>query len=422
MTIKITDLTVKTLPAPATGSKVYYSDDVAGFGVRVTAAGVKAFVLNYRTKSGGQERRYTIGRYPSWQVRAARDKAKELRREVDNGGDPMGNLTAERQAPTVAQLAERFVAEHVTAKCRPGTAKAYRSHLRNYILPALGNMKVHDVKFSDVDRLHQRVTKEAGPYAGNRVKQTASKMFSLAVRWEYRETNPCAGVSGNREEKRRRYLEGDELPRLLQAMAAYPNQSFIRIVRVTMLTGARIGEVVSMRWEHLNLAAGTWSKPASTTKQKTAHSVPPSAPARALLAEIEGKQQKDGTKGTFVFPGRNSRSGHYADPNTEWAKLRKAAGMPDLRLHDLRHSFASALASGGVPLATISELLGHSNIVQTRRYSHIYLDAARSAAERIGAIVSCGETSFLIRTPCKPEKSATSRQPRCAEVAPRCSS
>ena len=305
--MKITDATVKTLSAPSSGNKVYYDGDPAGFGVRVTAAGIRSFVFTYRVRGSQRQRQITIGRCSNWTARVARDKARALRRQVDDGGDPLGDLDNERQAPTVSELADRFVVEHVAPKTRPGTATAYLGHLRRYIRPALGNLKVAAVKFGDIDRLHRHVTDSRGPYAANRTVATLTKMFGLAVRWGYRTDNPCKGVAANRETKRRRYLKDDELPRLLKAMAAHSNRGAVNIVRMLLLTGGRVGEVLAMRWEDVDLGAGTWHKRAAATKQKTDHSVPLSAPARALLSEIAAEQAKGGAKQVFVFSGTEQR-------------------------------------------------------------------------------------------------------------------
>jgi integrase len=391
--MKMTDATVKTLPAPLSGNKVHYDGDPAGFGVRVTAAGVRSFVFTYRIRGSQRQRQITIGRCSNWTARVARDKARALRRQVDDGGDPLGDIAAERQAPTVSELADRFITEHVLPKTRPGTTTAYLGHLRRYIRPALGNLKVAAVKFGDIDRLHRHVTDSRGPYAANRTVATLTKMFGLAVRWGYRTDNPCKGVAANRETKRRRYLKDDELPRLLKAMAAHPNRGAVNIVRMLLLTGGRVGEVLAMRWEDVDLGAGTWHKRAAATKQKTDHSVPLSAPARALLSEIAAEQAKGGAKQVFVFPGRSSASGHYADLNFFWKDLRDAAGIPDVRLHDLRHSVASVLASSGISLPIIGELLGHATPAMTSRYAHIFMDAQRAAIERVGAVVEAAGRS-----------------------------
>ena len=179
-----------------------------GFGIRVTAAGAKAFILNYRTRTG-RERRYTIGSFPDWKTGPARDEAARLKKLIDVGHDPMAELDADRDAKTVADLCARFVAEHL-AKKRPSTVRNYRALIDGDIMPALKHKKVAEVEFTDVDSLHRRVTKRA-PYMANRTVAVLSKMFALAVKWKWRNDNPVRGIERNHEEKRERYLSSIEI-------------------------------------------------------------------------------------------------------------------------------------------------------------------------------------------------------------------
>ncbi len=241
MAERLDDKVVRTLAAPPTGNRIAYDSETKGFGIRVTAAGAKAFILNYR--SAGRERRYTIGSFPDWGVSAARDKAKELKRRVDNGEDPMGERHAERAAPTIADLAERFEAEHLT-KRRATTAKDYASILRGHILPALGTVKVADLRHADVEKLHRRIAVTA-PYRANRAVSVLSKMFALAVKWELRTDNPVRGIERAPEEKRERFLTPAEIARLGEVLATHPEKASCRAIRLLLLTGARRGEMLS---------------------------------------------------------------------------------------------------------------------------------------------------------------------------------
>ena len=284
----------------------------------------------------------------------------------------------------MAELLVRFDAEHVAARLRPGSQRHYRSIIRKHIAAHFGtHTKVRDVRFDDIDALHRRITRAGNAIAANRVLAVCSKLFALSVRWNMRDTNPVRGVEHNAEVKRRRYLAGDELQRLLKALAAYPDQQVPNIIRLLLLTGARVGEVRAMRWSDLDLSQGTWSKPASTTKQKRDHSAPLSAPARQLLSELHAR----GRAGDWVFPSDNSRVGHVASFEHKWISICEMAGIHGLHIHDLRHTHATMLASGGASLPLIGALLGHSNPTTTHRYAHLYDDPMRSAVEKVGAIV-----------------------------------
>jgi integrase len=378
---RLTDASVKRLRAPRAGNKITYDDDVAGFGIRVTAAGARSFVFNYRTRSG-RERRHTIGSHPDWRTTGAREEARRLRRLVDEGGDPLASIEAERDAPTVAELCDHFELEHLPRK-RPGTATDYRRMLHNHIRPHFGqHSKVADVDFSHIDALHRKISKAGHKHRANRVVAVLSKMFALAIRWKLRPDNPCKGIERNQEGKRKRYLSGDELVRLTAALAEHADRQAANIVRMLLLTGARRGEVLAAKWDDIDLGTGTWTKPASTTKQAADHVAPLSAPVRQLLSDIAD----NGPATKYVFPS-HAVVGHRTTIKRNWRQITKAAEIAGLRVHDLRHSFASQLASGGASLPLIGALLGHSNPVTTHRYAHLYNDPQRAAVEQVGAVV-----------------------------------
>ena len=387
--VHLTDAVIKRLQSPGKGSKISYDDDVPGFGVRVTAGGFKSFVLNYVTRAG-RERRFTIGSAENWQTTAARERARELKRNIDAGGDPLGDKEDERAAPAVAELIERFVAEHVVRK-RPSTSRAYQQMLDLHIRPHFGaHLKVADVRFEHIDALHRKVTKAGSPYMANWCVAVLSKMFSLAVRWRMRDDNPAKGVEKNYEAKRKRYLTADELARLSVALTAYSDPQIANVFRLLLLTGARRGEVLACEWGALDLSAGVWTKAGSTTKQKTDHVVPLSAPARQLLTEMQNDYIRLHPKKPlpqYVFPGNGER-GHIVEIKKAWRRLTKAAAITGLRTHDLRHSYASFLASGGASLLLIGRLLGHRSPATTDRYSHMFADVERAAVERVGAVIT----------------------------------
>src|SRR5262249_12637181 len=287
MGAKLNEKLIEKLSPPSSGYKITYDDEVGGFGVRVTEAGAKSFILRYRTKSG-RERTYTIGPAGNgWKVSTAREHAKDLkaRLRTEPGYDPLAEIEAERDAPTVARLFERF-AEDWLPKKRLATRQQYQRSFEKYILPELKHRKVAEVDYSDVDRLHRNVTKQAGPYQANRVIAALSKAMNLAGKWKWRETNPCKGIERNAEAKRRRYLDGSELVRLTDALNKHPDTQAANVIRMLLLTGARRGEVLAARWDQFDLETGIWTKPSSETKQKRDHTVPISAPVRQLLTDI----------------------------------------------------------------------------------------------------------------------------------------
>jgi integrase len=383
---RLTDAIVRRLPTPKQGKRITLDSEVVGFGARVTANGARSYVLRYTTRAG-RERTYTIGDATVWRTTDARDKARELRREIEDGGDPLGEIEDERAAPTMLDLIERFRAEHFPRK-RPSTRDDYERTLRLHIGPHFGqHTKMADVRFEDVDRLHRKLTAAGSPYQANRTIALLSKMFSLAIRWRMCESNPCKGIEKNIEYHRRRYLNGDELVRLTKALAKHPDRQAADAIRLLLLTGARRGEVLGMRWDDVKLGTGIWSKLPSSTKQKEHHQVPLSAPVLQLLSEIDKRQRREGKRPKFVFPG-NGGTGHLVEIKKSWAQLCKAAGIEGLRIHDLRHSYASQLVSGGASLPLIGALLGHSSPITTARYAHLFTDPLRKATEKVGAVIA----------------------------------
>ncbi|NHK27609.1 tyrosine-type recombinase/integrase [Parvularcula flava] len=425
--VNLTNAVVGKLPAPETGSRIFYDQKLIGFGCRVTATGVRSFILNYRTKTG-RERRATIGRWPEWSAGEARDEAESLKGKIKDGMDPVGQRRAEQQQPTVSELIERFEKEYLP-KQRPSTAKNYSLQLERFVRPALGKRKVVDVTFSDIDALHRDITHRGlprqsrggrkkprpAPYQANRVIALVSRLFNLAIRWGWRTDNPAKGVERNQETKRRRYLSPKEQKALISALAGAKDKQGANIIRLLMLTGARRGEVLAAKWTDFDFGTGYWIKPGATTKQKTEHRVPLPAPALQLLSDIRSEAEKAARKSgrtvsEYVFPSRSG--GHRQDIKKTWHELCVAADIvnvetviddkgreklfvtPSARVHDLRHTYASVLASAGQPLTVIGALLGHTQPGTTHRYAHLFDDPLRAATERAAAsIMPSGEQS-----------------------------
>jgi integrase len=382
MVEKLTDKSVKALPAPPKSNRVFYDTDVKGFGCRVTATGARAFVLNYRRKADGLERRWTIGGFPDWTTGAAREEAKRLKRLIDGGADPVGEQQEARGAPTVSDLCDRFLAEF-SSTLRPSTAGDYAALVRMHIKPALGRQKVAAVRYAEIAALHRRMSGQGTGHQANRAVALLSRMFNLAIRWQWRTDNPARGIERNQEPARHRYLSAAELVSLSVSLAEHPDQQAANIFRLLLLTGARRSEVAGIRWADLDLAEGVWTKPAATTKQKAMHRVPLSAPARQLLADLHAARSDDTE---YVFPGRGN--GARYEIKNAWRVIRKRAGLPDVRIHDLRHSFASVLVSAGFSLPVIGALLGHARPETTARYAHLADDPLRIATERASAIIA----------------------------------
>lgn len=386
-----TNRDIPALPVPTSGNRIYYDDNIKGFGVRVTAAGARAFILNYRI--GRRERRITIGSFPDWSLSSAAKVAKELKQKIDSGIDPLAERQERRDAVTVDQLCDIFIEEHLPKKA-PATQRDYKQIIDTYIRPDLKHEPVADVDFVHANKIFRKVSKSGKKTTANRVMAVMSKMFAEAQKLKLTQGNPTKGVEKNDEVKRERFLDAKEVTRLIDALATLEDRQAANIFRLILLTGCRKTEALAATWSMFDLTEGTWTKPSHHTKQKKVHKVPLSAPARQLLSEI--KADTETKDSDFVFPAKfqstkdttRKHAGYRLNVKNQWAQVLKTAKLKDLHIHDLRHSFASFLVAEGMSLPLIGRLLGHTQAATTHRYAHLALDPLRAAAERVGTIVS----------------------------------
>ncbi|MCZ6586424.1 MAG: integrase arm-type DNA-binding domain-containing protein, partial [Alphaproteobacteria bacterium] len=321
MAERITDSFVKSLGPSEGRQKIYFDGDtdtqkhITGFGVRVTAKGTRAFILEYWL--GGRQRRYTIGKYPDWSVERARKRAKELRQMVNLDQDPMDQRNKLRTDPTVKKLAERYYEEHLPTKA-PQSQIDDRKMIEDEILPRLGKRKVAEIHYNDIKALHRSITDRGAPVRANRVLAVCSKMFSLTLvpragetdRWRTPvQGNPCKGVERNSEAGREHFYSAAEIERIADALERFPGRNAANLIRFVMLTGCRPGEAMKATWDQFDLDAGGWTKPGSTTKQRKTHRIPLAAAAIELLQHIRADKELPQNKRkendcSFVFPGR----------------------------------------------------------------------------------------------------------------------
>jgi integrase len=368
---RLTDTLVKSLQAPEGKTELkVYDDQVRGFGVRVTTGGSRSFFLNYVI--AGRERRFTFAQYPAWGVAAARARAAMLRRRADAGEDPQAERVALRAAKTLGDLKIRYAEEVATSKAQ-STAEDEETIWQNLVLPELGRKRLAEISFSDVEKLHRTVSKST-PVRANRMLALLRHAFNKAIQWGWVEINPVNGIKRNAELPRERYLSRDELEAFFAAMDARQDTPSLLAIRFILLTGCRRGEALSARWEQFDLNTGHWTKPSAHTKQRRVHRVPLSSEAVATL-----RRARLLSNGDVVFPGPSGSP--LVEVKRIFKLLLQEAGIRDLRIHDLRHSFASILASGGKPLNVIGRLLGHTQPVTTMRYAHLFDEPLREASE-----------------------------------------
>jgi integrase len=404
LTEKLSDASARKALPPTRGQLFLWDTEIKGFALRVTSGGAKSFVLDYRVD--GRQRRITLGNYPDWTVQAARAAAKAMKRVVDQGLDPMGERQALREAPTMQDLWERYRTEKLSKKATR-TQSDETSMWRKIILPRLAKTRVADVTYNDLDELHRDITNiRMTPVRANRTIEVLRGAFNLAIRWHWRQDNPAKGIQRNPEEKRERYLNQTDLMALARALNEHKEVVSANAIKLLMLTGARRGEVLKARWDMFDLENGVWTKPSAHTKQRRIHRIPLNGPGIELLRSL-----RSGSKSDFVFEGAGGNP--LTDVKRTWVSVCKSAGLttkvqkrgrsgklmfdkerapilidePTVRLHDLRHSFASILVSAGASLPLIGQLLGHTQVQTTHRYAHLFDRPMRDAAEAVGVFV-----------------------------------
>ena len=374
------------------GPQLWWDADpkATGFGVRSYAGGAKSFFIDYRLN--GRQRRYTIGPFPRWSAEAAREEAKKLRKGVDRGIDPAGDKRARRTAPTVQDLIGRYITDHLSKK----TVEKKRITDERKVLAEIGDKlgrhtKVAEVHGGDIAAMHRRITESGRPVRANRTLAVASKMFGLSLVPRAGETlpwrnqaqgNPCKGIARNHEEGRERFFSQAELTAITDALARYTGGA-ADCVRLVMLTGCRPGEAMKALWEEFDREPGYWIKPSSHVKQRKTHKLPLNPAAIELIDRLRKKR-----KGNWMFPG-DKPGQHLVQLWRVWDFVRKETGLgKDARLYDLRHTFASVGAGGGLSLPIIGRLLGHTQPRTTQRYAHLADDPLREAAEKIGRVIT----------------------------------
>jgi integrase len=401
-------LTKTAVEALEPGSRDIYAwdDRVAGFGMKVTPKGARVYVLKYR--AGRLQRWMTLGRHGEITAEQARAKAVMLRGAIAGGADPARDRNDGAAEPTVDNLADRYLEQYAAPHKKPRSVEEDERNLKLHVRPELGQMRVGDVARQDILKIHHRL--RATPVAANRVTALLSKMFSLAEEWGIRPegSNPARHIKKFAERSHKRFLSIGELQQLGKALTeaeAEDEQPIgIAIIRLLMLTGCRRAEILTLRWSFVDFDRSCLRLPDSKTGDKV---VRLGAPALDLLADLPRFAHSP-----FVFPAlrhttpggkRRVGAGHFVGIERVWSRVRNRAGIDDIRLHDLRHTYASWAVMGGMTLPMIGELLGHRQPSTTARYAHLADDPLRAAADRVaGTIASAlngGESAEIVEMP-----------------------
>ena len=373
---KLTKRLVETL-APEPREYWVWDRDVKGFGVRVHPTGRKSYAVQYRI--GRRTRRISIGQHGVLTADEARTEARKLLGIVAKGGDPSGDKQERMRAPTVAALCDRFLAEYVAEHCKPTTARDYHSIIRRFIRPKLGPLVVAEVTRADIISLHHGMRET--PYQANRAAAMLSKLFNTAEDWGLRTsgTNPARRIKKFREEEKKRYLSDEEQIRLGQALIQAQEEGsasvyIVSAIMLLILTGCRLNEILTLKWDyvtykHLEL-------PDSKTGRRR---IPLPREAYDIL---EALPRMAGNP--YVILGE-SETGPLVNLQKAWTRIRKIAGLEDVRMHDLRHTYASVAVMSGIDPFTLKEIMGHKNLQTTLRYAHLADESVQRAAGSVAA-------------------------------------
>ena len=364
----------------SSGDIVVWDCDLPGFGVRVYASGRKAWCVQTRSPQGRPKRK-TLGRYGDLTPDQARREAAAAIDRIKQGldSDPLQD-TSER---TVADLAERYMKFHLQVNCRPKTVETFGQVMRSYIIPELGHLVLSEVDRSHVSALHHRLRDKPGQ--ANSTLTVLSGMFRLAKDWGMKvpDRNPCRSVRRYRQQTRERFLSPEEYCRLGRTLDEVQADgsvmpSAIHAIRLLLLTGCRRNEIVTLRWDDVDRTAGE----IRLRDGKTGLRYVPLTPAvRSVLASIPR------VKGNpWVITGKKP-GGHFTGLGHSWEQIRRRAELEDVRIHDLRHSYASRALALNEGLPMIGKLLGHRQVVTTARYTHLMRDAEKATAAKVGASI-----------------------------------
>jgi len=361
---------------------VVWDSELRGFGLRVYPNCRKVYIVKCRIK--GQQRFITLGQHGPITAEQARAKAYNVLSEAKNGRDPVRDVDRIRKSPTMKELGERFLKEYAAVRCKPSTQYEYKRSVELFINPKLGTRKASDIERKDIAEFHHNLRNIS--YQANRSLGVLSKMFNLAEVWGLRpdHSNPCLHVKKFTEHKRERFLSSGEYAALGKTLHdievdGSETKSAISAVRLLMLTGCRLSEIMTLKWAYVDIKAREFRLPDSKTGAKVVHFGQAVSDVLEQIDRIEGNP--------WVISGKKE-GGRLTDLQHPWRRIRARAGLPDLRIHDLRHSYASGALSLGEGLTMIGKLLGHTQVQTTARYAHLASDPIKAAAGKVSDFIA----------------------------------
>ena len=365
----VVHLTQKALESLSPKEKPYLvrDDEIKGLVVKIYPTGTKTFFLDVLTEK--RHDMFKIGQWPDLNIAQIREKARKMRADLAQGKNPKAE---KREGVTVGEFFAVYMERHGSEK---KSAAKDRSHFERLLKP-WANYRLLDVTRAKVEALHKNIGKET-PIQANRVLALLSTLFSKAIIWGYLKTeNPCRGIKKFKEVSRDRFLSGEELARFFEALDLTENPAFKDFILLSLFTGARKSNVLSMRWKDIDFERSVWKIPGELSKNGDPMQIPLGPDVLDIL-----RKRRAETSSVFVLPGPGAK-GHYMEPKRAWETLLKRAALKDLRIHDLRRSMGSWMTIGGTSLPIVGKALGHKTSQATSIYARLNLDPVRAAMEQ----------------------------------------
>lgn len=376
---KLTKRFVESI-VPQPGKNVQHWDsELKGFGVLVLPSGRRTYFVQY-VNENRVKKHMKLGMHGQINAEEARNLAKQHLGGIAKGEDPAAQRKTNRELPLMKDLACDYLAGHAQNKKQQRSYKEDKRMIEKIILPALGNQQVMHVSRRAIEDLHHQLEKTSTQ--ANRVLSVLSKMFTLAQEWGWRSDHPVKGIKRYHEEKRDQWLKEEKLSRFWETLERYPTHPPALAVKILIYTGARKNEALKATWDQFDLDQQVWTKPSSSTKQKKQHHIPLSEQTLEVLQTLRTLRTNDSP---YLFPGKSGNK-PIEDIKRFWNRIRKEAGLGDeIRIHDLRHTYASHLVSSGLSLPIVGQLLGHTQASTTQRYAHLANESLRQATALFGA-------------------------------------
>ena len=382
--INFTQTVITSLPPPLNSRKYYHDKEVNGLCVCVTPMGGKTF-YSYKKISGRPER-IRIGKFPELSVKKARGIASDINSAIERGENPADVMREEKAEMTFGTMFKEYMERHAKPKKKSwqGDEKQYRTYLKK---PFSGK-KLSNITRKDIAKLHHEIGKNSGHYAANRALALIRCVYNRAIEWGVYESNPCEKIKMYKERSRDRFLQPGEMNRFFEALAKEPNEVIRDFVLISLFTGQRKTNVLTMKWADIDLQNAVWRIPAGQTKNETVQNVPLVPQVMDTLRRRRKNELNQGKICEYVLPARNRLKGlhhkntHLVEPRKGLERILKAANLRDVRLHDLRRTMGSYMSIGGASMTIVGKALGHMSQQSTQVYARLNIDPVRAAMEK----------------------------------------